>query len=493
MVDDVAPSPVTARPHRPWLAAVLSFAFPGLGQAYAGRPREALLFAVPMLVLIAVAAALASGVAGDRNAILAPGFLTAVLVVNGLLLAWRGASIAHAGLLPSDRAASPRGRASILTVALLLVASLGMHVWVGAVVVELEQALSSVFAPEPDRVPVTGGPRTSPGVATPAPTDEPSRWADTERMNVLLIGTDAAPGREAALTDVILVLSVDPVDESAILISVPRDTGWVPLPDDRIHPDGLYPGKVNELALAAASEPERWCPGLGQEDPNVCGRQTLQTSIGLYIGLQIHHYAIVDMAGFAELIDAVGGLQLCLDGELTDPEFDGSLENRGAGEPLVLPAGCHEYSGLDALAYARSRKGWIEMPDGTRVTQTDFDRNERQQAVLLALRQEVAQADTLFELPDLIGAIGRTVVTDVPREQAGDLAALLPLITGPDIERLVLGYPEFVDLPVDPERNYLLVPKRGAIRAAMIDLVGRSRLSGWYLASYAPGPPPTGP
>ena len=211
-------------------------------------------------------------------------------------------------------------------------------------------------------------------------------------------------------------------------------------------------------------------------------------SIGLYLGIDIHHYALVDMAGFAELIDAVGGLRLCLPGELTDPEFDGSLDNLDVDEALVLPAGCHEYNGIDALAYARSRKGWIELPDGTREPQSDFSRNERQQTVLLALRDELAQADLIFELPAVLRAIARTVSTDFPRDQAGDLASLLPLIAGPDIERVVLGYPDYVDLPTDPDVNYLLLPKREAIREEMARMFGEEELIGWYLDSTEPQP-----
>ena len=82
------------------------------------------------------------------------------------------------------------------------------------------------------------------------------------------------------------------------------------------------------------------------------------------------------------MIDALGGLRLCLPGRLVDPEFDGSLSNsRRRDEPLVLPSGCNDYDGLEALAYARSRKGWIEMADGSRVQQSDFERNERQQDI----------------------------------------------------------------------------------------------------------------
>ena len=64
----------------------------------------------------------------------------------------------------------------------------------------------------------------------------------------------------------------------------------------------------------------------------------------------------------------------------------------------------------------------------------------------------------------------------------------MPLIAGPDIERVVLGYPEFVDLPLEPEVNYLLIPKRDAIREEMARLFGLDELQGWYLGSTAPGP-----
>jgi LCP family protein required for cell wall assembly len=361
-----------------------------------------------------------------------------------------------------------------------------MHLWVGGVVLQLNDTLGQVF----------GTATRDPGVAQPPaggeepdePVNEPEfRWDGTDRINVLLVGTDAAPGREAVLTDVVLVVSIDPLERTAVMISVPRDTGFVPLPDGSRYADGLFPDKVNELAARASLDPERWCPDLADE-PASCGLRTLERSIGLYVGMDIHHYALVDMAGFAEMIDSLGGLELCLRGRLVDPEFDGSLTNKDIEGPLVLPSGCRLYDGLDALAYARSRKGWIEMADGSRIPQDDFARSERQQLVLLALRRELTEADTFLELPALLRAIGRTVSTDFPRDQAGDLASLLPLIAGPDIERVVLGYPEFVDLPTQPEINYLLVPKRDAIREEMARLFGEEVLDGWYLGSDAAGP-----
>ena len=263
---------------------------------------------------------------------------------------------------------------------------------------------------------------SDPVIEPDEPVNEPAfEWDGTERVNVLLVGTDAAPGREAALTDVILVVSIDPVARTAVMISVPRDTGFVPLPDQSIYADGLYPNKINGLALAASTDPEAWCPDIADQEA-ACGIRTLERSIGLYLGIEVHHFALIDMSGFADMIDELGGIELCLPGRLVDPQFDGSLENAGTTEPLVLPAGCRLYAGIDALAFARSRQGWIEMPTARRIPQDDFARAERQQQVLLALRRELAEADTFLELPGLLRAIGRTVSTDFPRDQAGDLA-----------------------------------------------------------------------
>lgn len=486
MSDESESSAASSVQRRPWLGAVASFAFPGLGQAYLGRHRLALLLGLPALVVVLLVIAVVTGIiSGVRNSLLDSDVLVGVLVANGVLLIWRGIAIVEAGLVPWGRIVGHDRRVAVMVVASLLILTVSMHAWVGSVVIQLNETLGQVFAGEdPDglvsETPVPSG-------ETPDPSAQPAfGWDGTERVNVLLIGTDAAPGRRAVLTDVILVVSVDPVARTAVMISVPRDTGYVPMPDDRLFADGLFPDKVNAISARAALAPETWCPDLA-DHPEACGLRTIERSIGLYLGIEIHHFALIDMAGFADMIDALGGLELCLPGRLVDPRFDGTLSNK-TGDGLVLEAGCRVYNGLDALAYARSRKGWIEMPDGTTDPQNDFDRAERQQQVLLAMRQELAHADTLLELPQLLRAIGRTVTTDFPRDRAGDLASLLPLITGPDIERIVLGYPDFVDLPVDPDTNYLLIPKRDAIRAEMERLFGADALQGWYLGSRALGP-----
>lgn len=502
--DLLMPGHVEGRAPRPWLAALLSFIFPGLGQAYAGRPVVAAVLALPVVALIVVAVVLV-GVLGEalRNSLLSSGFLITVLALNVVLLLWRAFAISDAGLTTAHAVRRRERQIAVVAVVALLAATLAMHGWVGIVVAHLDGTLTQVFSGA-DANGIGGGgnggetgdgegkpgdPDAS-GVPVANPMAEPEySWDGEERINILLLGTDAAPGRDRIITtDVIMLLSVDPATETAVMISVPRDTGFMPLPDSSIYADGVFPGKANALAATAAQNPARWCPDMSEEvEPTRCGIEALQRSVELYTGTAIHYYAIVDMAGFAELIDALGGVELCLPGRLVDPDF-GHTMSAAPGGRLVLPAGCHHYDGLEALAYARSRQGWIVMPDGERVQQTDFDRNERQQRVLLALRNELADADLIFELPAVLTAIGRTVSTDFPRDRAGDLASLLPMITASDIERVVLGHPEFVDLPLQPNVNYILTPRRDAIRDEMARIFGRDELSGWYLGTDGPAP-----
>lgn len=488
-----------SRPRHAVLGALLSFLFPGLGQAYAGQRRLALLLALPVLLLIGGAAIIGLFFLPEiRNQLFSATFLWGVLVLDAALMAWRLFAIAQVGLARSANASvtvqpaipgsaavaavPAEGRArhvgTVALVAILMLATVGMHAWAGLLVSNLNGALGDVFS---------GGFHGDPGRGGPGrPLNQPSyHWDGTDRINFLLLGVDAGPGRGESLTDTILAVSVDPVSHTAVMVSVPRDTGYVPLPDRSVYPDGVYPRKINELATEASAQPELWCPDLPAEEATECGLRTLERAIGLYLGIPIQYYAQVDLLGFTQMIDAVGGVTLCLPGPMIDDTYGGPTWP----EPgIELPAGCSRYDGVHALAYARIRKGYIEMPDGSLDYQNDFKRAERQQLVLLELRREFAKLDLIFELPPMLQAIGRTVSTDFPRDQAGDLASLLPLITGPDIQRVVLGYPEYVDAPVDPDLNYLLIPRREDVRAEMERLFGAGNLEGWYVGSEADGP-----
>ena len=108
------------------------------------------------------------------------------------------------------------------------------------------------------------------------------------------------------------------------------------------------------------------------------------------------------------------------------------------------------------------------------------------------MQRELTAGDLFFELPGFLDAVADTVQTDFPRSSAGDLASLLPLITRSDIERVVLGLPDFVEPPLDPVNNYILNPIRDAIAAEMRRLFGPD-LQGWYVGGSDAVPPTFSP
>ncbi len=487
---DLPPVRRAARRSSAALAAALSFLLPGLGQAYAGRLGLGLLFAAPVLLLIGMSGgALVVGAHTLLDALVVPGALAAVVAVDLVLMVWRLVAIGHAGLgRPAARGdgSSPmavprRSTATVAFVAVLMAVTIGTHLWVAQTAVAAENALAHIFEPPA----ASEGPVVDPAFGHLDPSLPEYAWNGTERLNMLLIGYDSGPGRVDDLTDTILVVSIDPVSKSAFMVSIPRDTGYAPLPDRRVYADGIFPRRINELASDANADPGLWCPDLQQNED--CGLRTLRQSVGLYLGLEINNVGWVDLQGFAALVDAMGGVDLCLPGTLEDPEYGGPTWEGQRG--VVLEAGCQHYDGPHALAFARVRKGTMTMPDGTVIIQNDFLRAERQQEFLLAVQQRLASANLLITLPGLLNAVSETVTTDFPRSQAGNLASLAPLITAGDIQRVVLGWPGYVDLPVDPLNYYLLIPIRDAVRDEMASLLGGEPLSGWYLGSDAAGPP----
>jgi anionic cell wall polymer biosynthesis LytR-Cps2A-Psr (LCP) family protein len=136
----------------------------------------------------------------------------------------------------------------------------------------------------------------------------------------------------------------------------------------------------------------------------------------------------------------------------------------------------------------------MTLPNGTVVQQNDFTRSAHQQEVLLSLQKGFARSNWVFALPDILKAIGETVTTDFPRDDAGNLASLSEIIDPEHIQRVVLGWPGYVDLPTQPLVNYLLIPKRAAVRAEAKKLFGADGpLKGWYVGSTSNLPPATAP
>src|SRR5438034_2779980 len=236
----------------PGIAALLSLLVPGLGQAWLGAVRRGLLVAAPVIVVLAALLGFIAG--GDRrtlvDALLRPGVILALLVAIIGLGIYHVIAIQDAyrlGLRP-ESGASLVGAGRRLVRSSLLVAALAVAVAVygtlAVVGVGGYQATSAIFVkpdtgftiPEPSFEPTAtpNGPEPTelaPPEPTPTPIPVPG-WATDGRLNLLLIGSDAGPGRWQLRSDTMIVVSVDVATARTVLFGIPRNIINVPLPPE---------------------------------------------------------------------------------------------------------------------------------------------------------------------------------------------------------------------------------------------------------------------
>ncbi len=188
-------------------AAGLSAVVPGLGQAFNRRRRLALWFVLPSLILLAVALLVLRLQSPARLAAwaIAPSVLSALLLLNLIVLAWRLAAVGQA-FLDTGRT-GPTGRLGIVGIALIALVVTVPHLLVWQYGTLAGDMFKSIFG---GQVLSATGPSTSPAPAL------------TERINVLLLGVDATDARTETLTDTMIVASSDPVGHTVSMASVPR-------------------------------------------------------------------------------------------------------------------------------------------------------------------------------------------------------------------------------------------------------------------------------
>lgn len=229
---------------------------------------------------------------------------------------------------------------------------------------------ASLAAPTTTRSPSpSASPSASPS-PTPSPsaspTVDPATILGNERLNVLLVGIDNTQERRAsALTDSMIVASLDPVAGRVSLLGLPRDLTDFPLPNG-----STYRQKLNSLMSAIRSNPGRFGGTSGQEPYEV-----LAGVIGNLVDLPIDHWAVIDMDGFAGMVDALGGIDVYVEKTICDAGYR-QLGVRG----FEAAAGWWHVTGPQALALARVRHD---------AGGSDFQRLRRQLDMLVPVREAI--------------------------------------------------------------------------------------------------------
>ncbi|MDZ5662808.1 LCP family protein [Nocardioides sp. S-58] len=217
------------------------------------------------------------------------------------------------------------------------------------------------------------------------------------RYNVLLMGGDAGAGRWGLRPDSMTVASIDAETGKTVLISLPRNMQNFPFAEgsvmaeqfpDGFDVEGMY---LNGLATWALDHAELF---KGSKNPGVDA--TVQGVEGI-TGLDINYWAMVNLEGFKDLVDAVGGVEL----NVRQPIPVGLPHEESFH---YIEPGKRTLDGHDTLWFARAREG-----------SDDYSRMARQKCVMSAMLQQVSPQDALRNFEKIAGASSAMVSTDVPR------------------------------------------------------------------------------
>jgi LCP family protein required for cell wall assembly len=434
------------------LAAFLSFLLPGLGQAYNGQTSLAWLMLAPVVVLaLLVAAALLVSGSTLFSRLLDVRFLIGLIVLDAALLGWRLIAILQAH---GRRQLPTLKRWTTYATALIVILTVAMHAMPGYYAVKAIDTLDAISQEGSGG----GGTANQGGIPGFSRLPEPSVQPDVqkgERVNVLLVGVDSLPNRTERLTDTMLVVSFDPAGGHSAMISIPRDTYGAPLPDG-----SAFNQKLNALMVTADNNKKRFPDG---------GVATLKATIGQMLGVKIHYFAAINLLGFKQAVDSVGGVDVVVQRAINDPTY---IDENGKHSGFKLSAGKHHLDGHTALAFVRSRHG---------AGDSDFTRADRQQQLLEALRAKLTAGNLLTALPGLLDAVKNTIITDVPSDKMPQLAQAVQDADMSHLERIVLQPPDYYSVNAHSPAGYILIPKLDAIRQ-----IGERLLSGEPATTASP-------
>jgi LCP family protein required for cell wall assembly len=236
---------------------------------------------------------------------------------------------------------------------------------------------------------------------------------DGGRTNVLLLGIDRRGGTEWTYrTDTIVVFTADPGQGTAGLLSIPRDL-QVPIPtvgEDRINTANVY-GDLRDY------------PGGGPA--------LLAATVEANFGIPIDGYVLLDFRAFERIVDAVGGIDVDVPRALDDDRYpDPRPGDPYAYTTLHFDPGPQHMDGARALAYARSR-----------MSTSDFDRAQRQQQILLALRHKALSLGGIAHWPALAAALVDSARTDLGPGGMAGLALLAVRVDPAQMQQVVLQPP----------------------------------------------------
>ncbi|WP_433180888.1 LCP family protein [Actinoallomurus sp. CA-150999] len=295
--------------------------------------------------------------------------------------------------------------------------------------------------------------------------DAANPWKNMPRVNVLLLGGDGGKDRKGIRTDSMTVASIDTKTGNTVLLSLPRSLQKFQLPP-RLRskwpygytgdaPNPQHPGSeglLNELYIQGEQNSQLE-PGYkkGQRGPHLT-----EEVISYLTGLKIHYYVLVNLGGFKDIVDAIGGVTVHIEKPLP---IGGEIVNGRQTKPPTgyLPKGTHHLNGEKALWYGRSRDA-----------DDDFHRMDRQKCLLKDIGQQADAQKVVTHFQQLAKAATNTISTNIP-------SALLPALV--KLSGKVKNGADIHSLPYNPDKIpgfHVYEPNVQIMRAAAAKAIAES-------------------
>ena len=291
-----------------------------------------------------------------------------------------------------------------------------------------------------------------------ANTDNP--WKDTPRLNIMLLGADStgtrikdAGGVYVPRTDTIMVASIDTTTGDTVLIQIPRNLAHTPFPEGsklaKLFPRGFRgPGDSAEWFINAV-----WEKTLSPDHPEMAeavapatypGAEALKQGVEGITGLHMHYFALVNIDGLANLINAMGGVRLNVNKKLP---IGGDKQTGQRPHGWVQPGPDQLLDGYNAMWYARSR-----------FYSDDYDRMARQSCLVNAVIKQADPLKMLTRYEGIAQASGDMVMTDIPQDVLSLIAQLAFKVKDASVTRVSFVHGENGFISDDPD--FALTRKR---------------------------------
>src|SRR6266567_1809650 len=221
-----------------------------------------------------------------------------------------------------------------------------------------------------------------------------------QQVNILLLGMGGYENDAPFLTDSIMAVTIDPNSHRVMLASIPRDL--MVRMNLQSNPNSIWTNKIN--AAYEVPYTSIICCVAPQYQGRDGGGHAAEHEVGKITGLTFDRYIAIDFKAFRDMVNALGGVDVCLTSNLDDYTYP----NYGHGYIAIhYKAGCQHLNGEQALQVARSRHA-IEAQQAS-----DFGRSRRQQDIMQAIKKKATTVNGFAKAPQLLDALQKNIHTDM--------------------------------------------------------------------------------